>query len=87
MTYLKLFATLMLCGMVAVSGCSSKKQVSRVDAEETIDLSGNWNDTDSRLVADEMIGDALSRPWLDNHLRDNGQNPAVNVGAMRNISD
>jgi len=87
MTTLKLIAIVLLCGMVAVSGCSSKKQVSRVDTEETIDLSGNWNDTDSRLVADEMIGDALSRPWLANHLRDAGQNPAVIVGAMRNLTD
>lgn len=44
--------------------CSGGKKVSRIDVEETVDLSGNWNDTDSRLVADEMISDALSRPWL-----------------------
>ena len=82
-----LLAMLMLCAVVALSGCASKKHVSRVDAGETIDLSGNWNDTDSRLVADEMIGDALARPWLSNHLRDAGQNPAVIVGAIRNLSD
>ena len=41
--------------------------VKRVDSDETIDLSGAWNDTDSRLVADEMIADALSRPWISNY--------------------
>ncbi len=82
-----LWVVLLLCAMLAVSGCSSKKKVSRIDAAETVDLSGNWNDTDSRLVAEEMISDALSRPWLANHLRDAGQNPAVIVGAIRNFSD
>ncbi len=82
-----LWVVLLLCVLLAVTGCSSKKQVSRIDAAETVDLSGNWNDTDSRLVADEMITDALSRPWLANHLRDAGQNPAVIVGAIRNLSD
>jgi len=67
--------------------CSGGKKVSRIDVEETVDLSGNWNDTDSRLVADEMISDALSRPWLDNFLRDKGKNPAVIVGNMRNLTD
>jgi hypothetical protein len=47
-------ATLALVtGLVAV-GCA-KKQVSRVDVGETIDLSGRWNDTDSRMVAETMV--------------------------------
>lgn len=87
MKTVKLLAVVLLVSMIAVGGCSSKKQVSRVDVNETIDLSGNWNDTDSRLVADEMIGDALSRPWLNNFLRDNGKNPAIIVGAIKNLSD
>ena len=36
----------------------------RVAEDETIDLSGVWNDTDSRLVAEEMIADVVSRPWI-----------------------
>ncbi len=72
---------------ISFVSCSSKKHVSRIDVEETVDLSGNWNDTDSRLVADEMINDALSQRWLANFLRDKGGNPAVIVGNMRNLSD
>ncbi len=72
---------------VTLVSCSSKKHVSRIDVEETVDLSGNWNDTDSRLVADEMISDALAQRWLANFLRDKGGNPAVIVGNMRNLSD
>jgi uncharacterized protein (TIGR02722 family) len=73
--------------LILAIGCSSGKKVSRIDTEETVDLSGNWNDTDSRLVADEMITDALSRPWLSNFLRDHGTNPAVITGSIRNLTD
>lgn len=72
---------------VTFVACSGKKKVSRIDVEETVDLSGEWNDTDSRLVADEMINDALEQRWLANFLRDKGNNPAVIVGAIRNLSD
>ena len=49
-----------LCACVALlSACSSSggKKVTRLDANEVTDLSGSWNDTDSRLVAEEMIND------------------------------
>ncbi len=84
----RLVGTVLLCVVVLMAvGCASRKVVSRVDAGTTIDLSGNWNDTDSRLVADTMISDALARPWLANHLRDTGANPAVIVGAIKNLTD
>lgn len=67
-----------------LAACST--QVTRVDPEETIDLSGAWNDSDSRMVAEEMIDDALSRPWIANFVRDNGHPPAVIVGTVRNLS-
>ena len=77
----RLLGVALLGTLILFGGCSSGKKVSRIDAEETVDLSGNWNDTDSRLVADEMIGDALSmnggqRPWLMNFVRDKSKNPA-----------
>jgi uncharacterized protein (TIGR02722 family) len=50
------------------------------------DLSGNWNDTDSRLVAEEMIQDALSRNWLTKYNREQGKAPTVIVGTVRNLS-
>lgn len=88
----KTLMILLLGALVLVGGCSSKKRISRVDANETIDLSGNWNDTDSRLVADEMISDALNqngqnRPWLVTFLRDKSKNPAVIVGGIKNLTD
>ena len=43
-----------------LSGCS--QTVTRVDSDSVTDLSGNWNDTDSRLVAEEMIQDVEDEP-------------------------
>lgn len=66
------------------SGCSTS--VERVDSDSTIDLSGAWNDSDSRLVAQEMIQDALSRPWISDFTTRTGERPAVIVGTVRNLS-
>lgn len=76
----------LLVGLLAawVAGCGTT--VERVDVNETRDLSGNWNDTDSRLVSEEMIKDVLSRPWLDEFQRQSGSRPAVIVGEIRNLS-
>jgi len=60
--------------------------VSRVESDSVTDLSGNWNDTDSRLVAQEMIQDVLSRGWLSKFNRANGKAPTVIVGTVRNLS-
>jgi hypothetical protein len=60
--------------------------VTRVDSDSVTDLSGNWNDTDSRLVAEEMIQDVLSRSWLSNFNRSSGRSPTVIVGTVRNLS-
>jgi penicillin-binding protein activator len=67
-----------------LAGCNPT--VSRVESDTVTDLSGNWNDTDSRLVAQEMIQDVLSRNWLSKFNRDKGKAPTVIVGTVRNLS-
>jgi uncharacterized protein (TIGR02722 family) len=67
-------------------GCGGGKTVTRLDTETTTDLSGRWNDTDSRLVAQEMIGDCLSRPWLTDVIAVKGGKPVVTVGTIRNLT-
>jgi len=44
-------------------GCTPR--VTRVTSDKVIDISGRWNDTDSRLVSEEMIKDFLESPWLE----------------------
>jgi uncharacterized protein (TIGR02722 family) len=67
-----------------VAGCGTT--VERKEVGETIDLSGAWNDTDSRLVSEEMIADVLARDWLPNFTRSTKRSPAVIVGEVRNLS-
>lgn len=77
------FLTLLTVTLV-FTACSTPKQVSRVAADTQTDLSGRWNDTDARLVAEEMIDDALSKPWLENFRLDNNSIPVTMVGRVRN---
>lgn len=63
--------------------CSTK--VSRVQSDSTIDLTGKWNDTDSRLVAEEMIKDCLSQRWLYKY-EEAKKRPTVIIGKVVNKS-
>jgi len=74
-----------LVALVAVLGCAGR-QVTRIDPGTTTDLSGDWNDTDSRLVAEEMIHSSLTQPWLVSFIRDDGENPVVIAGSIKNRS-
>ncbi|MEE8059845.1 MAG: penicillin-binding protein activator LpoB [Pseudomonadales bacterium] len=75
---------LMVTAAMLLSACGTSVQ--RIDVNETVDLSGAWNDSDSRMVADEMIRDALSRPWISQFAAKSGRSPAVIVGTVRNLS-
>ncbi len=76
----------MLAGVAVLmlSGCAT--EVKRIGVEEVKDLSGNWNDTDSRLVSEEMIRDSLSTGWLTRHEQKSKKAPTVIVGNVRNLS-
>lgn len=77
----------MAFGLLAIlSGCNSSQKVSRVDEKQQIDLSGRWNDTDSRLVSEEMVKDGLARVWLTDFIEANGKKPTVIVGFVKNKS-
>lgn len=84
----KLIRVLALFSLLFLVACGGGggKSVSRIDENSTTDLSGKWNDTDSRLVADEMINDCLSRPWYAKMAQEIGRNPTVVVGKVRNKS-
>ena len=69
---------------VFVIGCSSSRQVSRVSADTVTDVSGDWNDTDSRLVSETMIKDLTAAGWVDNFTQDQGKKPTVIVGRITN---
>ena len=67
-------------------GCASGPRVSRTESNDIIDVSGFWNDTDSRLVSEEMVNDSLGRVWIDDFRGSTGNKPTVIVGSVRNQS-
>lgn len=78
-------AVVLLFTLAILSGCATKS-VTRVSPDQTIDLSGRWNDTDSRLVADEMVEDALNRTWRDKFVETTSKKPVIIVGMITNKS-
>lgn len=82
------FMLIILIIIIGLSnGCASGPKVQRMESNTTVDVSGQWNDTDSRMVAEEMITDCLNRPWVDNfRARNSQQMPSVIVGAVKNRS-
>lgn len=76
---------LLVLGVVAtVTAC--QPIITREDPNLVKDLSGKWNDTDSRKVSQEMIQDVLSQRWLSKFSAKHGKMPTVIVGKVRNLS-
>jgi penicillin-binding protein activator len=80
-----LFYSLLTIFMVSIASCL--KQVTRVSPDKTIDITGKWNDTDSRLVADTMINQLLLDKWVSNYMNSHeGKRPIIIVGLVKNKS-
>ncbi|HEX7089634.1 MAG TPA: penicillin-binding protein activator LpoB [Longimicrobiales bacterium] len=78
--------TLVVLGLSAftLAACGGKR-VSRIDPATVTDLSGRWNDTDSRLVANALIEQSLTAPWARRYAEAHGgERPTVIVGEFRN---
>jgi len=81
----RLFPALVI--VAVLSSCMSPaRSVQRTAADTQTDLSGRWNDTDSRLVAEEMVRDVMGRPWLNDFRSSEGRKPVLIVGRIRNLS-
>ena len=67
--------------------CSPKREVRRIGTDQQIDLSGRWNDTDSRMVAAAIVDQVIDGRWLDDYqTQNNGARPILIVGLVRNKS-
>ncbi len=80
----KLSNAFLLLAVLFFAAACSNRTVTRVSPDQQIDLSGRWNDTDSKLVAEEMINDVLSRPWREDFYSSTGKKPVVIVGMIQN---
>lgn len=75
-----------IAGSLLMNGCATHK-VERVGTDETIDLSGRWNDSDSRMTAEAMVDQILGGNWISDYSKDhNGAKPTVIVGLVYNKS-
>ncbi len=83
-----ILSTVLLLGtIVLVNSCGKSVEVARVDPGKEIALTDKWNDEDSRLVAEEMINDMLSYPWISQfNQRFPEKEPLVTVQRVRNKS-
>jgi uncharacterized protein (TIGR02722 family) len=69
--------------LLAATACA--KRVTRIDPNSVTDLSGRWNDTDSRLVANTLITESLGSPWARRYSETHGgEAPPVIVGGFQN---
>ena len=70
--------------LATVTACRPKS-VTRIEPSAVTDLSGRWNDTDSRLVANQLVEQTLAAGWArrytDTH---GGEAPPVIVGTFSN---
>ena len=73
-----------LFSMVLLAGCGMSVQ--RVSSDTVSDISDKWNDTDASQVAQGMVSECLSEPWLANAQAAEGHNPSVIIGTIHNKS-
>ncbi|MBF0330715.1 MAG: penicillin-binding protein activator LpoB [Candidatus Omnitrophica bacterium] len=70
--------------VLVAAGCST--QVIRKDVKDVVDLSGRWNDTDARMVAEEAVKACTDGAWIGAFNKSNGRDPVVIVGTIVNNS-
>jgi len=79
------FTLLIALLSISWTGCSPKREVKRIDSDTQTDLSGRWNDTDSRMVADAMVSQILGGKWLERYKnKHDGKRPVLIVGLVKN---
>ena len=75
------FLLFALCLFVA---CGPSRTTTRVSPDQQTDLSGRWNETDAKMVADEMIGGMLESAWLQRWNQEHDDRPTLIIGPIRN---
>lgn len=70
--------------IVATTISCQNRKVTRIDPSTQIDLSGRWNDTDSRKVADQMIYDLFDAQNFKTYAEQLGRKPVIVMGLIKN---
>ena len=74
--------TVALIALLLLGSCA--RTVTRIDPATSTDLSGRWNDTDSREVATSMINDLLNSEKFKEYAKTLGRKSAILVGEVKN---
>jgi uncharacterized protein (TIGR02722 family) len=82
----RILIPIVLLVFIILAGCSSDPKVNRLATDEVVDLSGRWNDTDSRMTAEFMIDSLLGGRWLTKFRDEENKDPVVIVGSISNRS-
>lgn len=75
-----------LAAALLITGSCANRKVTRMDPSQQTDLSGRWNDSDSRLVANAMIKQLLEGTWRPLFEQKHSRKPVLIVGTIRNKS-
>lgn len=81
-----LFVLVAVAAVLCFTSCASTR-VDRVSADTVMDLSGYWNDTDVRIVAETLVNDCVEAPAIASYIKTNKKFPVVIVGTFSNDSD
>ena len=69
-----------------LTGCVSST-VERVDFDSQQDLSGYWNDTDARIVSNDLAEQLTDSSWYNKFIQENDRKPVIIIGSIRNNTD
>ena len=71
---------------LTLTNCGTQT-VTRVSETNVTDLSGRWNETDSRLTAEEITAELMDHSWYSTFASENaGKKPVLIVGLITNKS-
>ncbi|MBI1221841.1 MAG: penicillin-binding protein activator LpoB [Bacteroidetes bacterium] len=79
----QILPTLLLASVILLGSCA-QRQVTRISPNKKTDLSGRWNDTDNRMVAQDMIEQSIDEVWRTDFVKTNNRKPVVIVGQVKN---
>jgi uncharacterized protein (TIGR02722 family) len=86
---MKAFIVASVFVLLVLTACGSR-EVTRTETDTVTDLSGYWNDTDARIVADSIVGQCLRGRWfVQRETRGDGRVssiPVIVVGGVHNQS-
>lgn len=74
---------LLMVGVLAIAGCGGTK-VTRIEVDDSTEMSGQWSSVDSREVSAALESQAMGSPWVEDFRAENAKKPYVIIGTVRN---